>query len=207
LAVSLQPVLGATANRDDWLRAANLSALVSLLNLLPMGDWSDGGKFLKRLFASLEEKVEPSFMWALVFWAASLLGIALVIQPDRIRAGSILLIGIWFIVEFVIERTLDDPADAVSPRAMTVRQGAILVSIMVAALAASLEVVMLTPFWLTQGDTANMIVRFLSGLHYLATEGLPVLKLCLVLASVLLAYRVARVFLFRHGPRQGDGGS
>jgi hypothetical protein len=54
LSVGIHWILG--LNNDYWLRAANLSATIGLLNVLPIGRTSDGGKVIERIFSSLDEK-------------------------------------------------------------------------------------------------------------------------------------------------------
>jgi hypothetical protein len=145
--------------QDFWLRMANFNALLGLLNVLPFGALSDGGKFVRKLFSSLDESTEKKFLWALALWSLSLAWLFFVIDRDLVRLISVSFIGVWFIVHMLLESRLDDPAEAASPKAMTDLQAALLLFVMVGILLVATAVVMQTPLWLTRERVLNMFWR------------------------------------------------
>lgn len=142
---------------DYWLRLANLSAIVGLLNALPIGRLSDGGKTIERIFSSLDERAERWLLPAPLLWLLSILWLALVMPYNWTGILAFAVVGLWFVLGLLRESLRDDPADAASPRAMTRNQGFLLASYMVILLSASTATVLLTPAWLTEQHIAGML--------------------------------------------------
>lgn len=156
-------------NRDYWLRAANLSATVGLINVLPIGRISDGGKAIHRVFSSLDEKKERWLLPAPILWLLSLLWVAMVTPYNWIGTLTLGLIGLWFVVGLLSESLRDDPTEAVSSRAMTRNQGFLLISYMVILSLTSTVIILLTPLWLTEGDVSGMVGRLATVIRPLLT--------------------------------------
>jgi hypothetical protein len=153
-----------------WLRVANFAALMALINLLPLGHLSDGGKFAGRLFASLTESSESRLLWKLLIWLASLIWIVAVSWGDLARTIGTLAVGVWYVAGMVLESHEDDPADAGSARAMTFDEGARLFAITGAGTLLSTALVVLAPFWLTRAHAlaiAGAVADLLAALRSL----------------------------------------
>lgn len=155
LALSIPWALG--LNRNYWSRAANLSATVGLINLLPIGRVSDGGKAIHRIFSSLDERNERWLLPAPVLWLLSLTWLVIVTPYNWIGTMTLGLIGLWFVVGLLRESLHDDPAEAGSPQAMTRNQGFLLMSYMVILSLASTVIILLTPVWLTEDHVFGMV--------------------------------------------------
>jgi Zn-dependent protease len=195
----LSVVLGRWVHSDrtgsHLLRLANLNALLALLNLLPMGIITDGGKAIKRVFTSLQEDVEDRVVWALVPWLASLLWLIVLVRRDLVRAVAVLLIGVWFAVQVLIERDRDDPAASRSLRAMNTGQAVGVLGGMIAALLVSTFAVVAMPFWLTQDEVFTMVARWTSLFAYLAWRSPSGLRVGLALVGLVGLYVVGRLVL------------
>jgi hypothetical protein len=144
-------------NRDYWLRAANLSATVGLINVLPISRISDGGKAIHRIFASLDERNERWLLPATVLWLVSLIWLVIVTPYNWIGTLTLGLIGLWFVVGLLRESLRDDPAEAASSQAMTRNQGFLLVSYMVILSLTSTAIILSTPLWLTEAHVFGMV--------------------------------------------------
>jgi hypothetical protein len=155
LALGIHRALG--LNRDYWLRVANLSATIGLLNVLPIGRVSDGGKVIERTFSSLNDEAERWLLPAPILWLFSLLWLVIITPSNWIGIWAFALIGLWFVIGMLRESMRDDPADATSSRAMTRNQGFLLVSYMVVLLLVSTAIVLSTPLWLTEGHVFRMV--------------------------------------------------
>ena len=147
------------AGSSNWLRVANFNALIGLLNALPMGRLSDGGKFAQRLFESLEEGAERKLVLALVTWPLSILWIMSVTRRALAPLFSVLLLGVWFVAHMLLEHTRDEPAAAGSPKAMTYWQAVILLFATVNIILLCSVIVLQTPFWLTREHFMNLVQR------------------------------------------------
>ncbi len=146
--------------RPDLLQLANFSAQVALFNLLPLGKASDGGKILRRIFLSLNDRGDWMIIWLPITWGvAMLVGIIItfVLQngmetiPPQIT--SYLLVTLWLLIGMLIEKRHDDHAAWKTPQAMTYRQAWLLVILLGVLLLFSTLLVMGTPFWL---DSAHL---------------------------------------------------
>ncbi|MEN6410976.1 MAG: hypothetical protein ABFD44_14835, partial [Anaerolineaceae bacterium] len=106
-------------DQPQLMQLANLNAQLALFNLLPLGEASDGGKFLHKAFASLNEKDDRRLMLLTISWG---LGVvcgtlfvgfrqhgATIITP--ILVGYVLMV-IWLFVGMLVEKREDNPADA-----------------------------------------------------------------------------------------------
>jgi hypothetical protein len=182
---------------DYWLRLSNFSAMTCLLNTLPIGGLSDGGKFVKKLFASLQERSEKTFLWALAAGSLSLLWIIFVTQGELIRLASTILIGLWFYTHILVESWRDDPADAQSPQAMTTFQAAVLFSGLAGLLLVSTAIVMLTPLWLTREHVLNMVSGQLTLLVYIILQSPVAVRVLIVIVGLLAVVQLGRLVFKR----------
>jgi hypothetical protein len=150
-----------TANRDNWLIVANLASLMVILNLLPMGTLSDGGKFIRRLFASLSERSEEGVMWSMIFWLLSLGWLMIVTWGDVLRTLGTLAVAVWFVAVMLGEQQREAPARASAGPKMTRPQGILLFSSMATALLWATGITALTPFWLTLAHAETMAANII----------------------------------------------
>lgn len=155
LALSIPWALG--LNRNYWLRVANLSATVGLINLLPIGRVSDGGKVIYRIFSSLDARNERWLLPAPILWLLSLLWLVVVTPYSWIGTLTLGLIGIWFVVGLLRESLRDDPTEAASSQAMTRNQGFLLISYVVILSLTSTAIILSTPLWLTEDHVFGMV--------------------------------------------------
>jgi len=195
LALGLGTVGWARALEDHLPRLANLNVLLALFNLLPMGSMTDGGKVIERVFASLRKDVEDEVVWALVPWLASLLWLIVLVRRDLVRAISVLLIGVWFVVEVLIQKVENDPAASASPQAMQPRQAVGVLLITIGLLLASTFAVVAIPFWLTEDEVRSMIVRWASLLLYLALRSPLALRISIAFSGLVAIYSLVRLIL------------
>ena len=151
-----------SANRIVWLEFANFNALVCLLNLLPMGDLSDGGKFVRRLFSSADETLEERLLALVGVLPLIFACIILAYRLDWARLLSLLSIVLWFVLTMLVESRLDDPKKSASPNAMSPGQSRNLLSGMILMLLISMGLATLTPFWLTPENIRQMLFFFSS---------------------------------------------
>jgi membrane protease YdiL (CAAX protease family) len=176
------------SSAQAWLRVANFNALLCVLNLLPLGDLSDGGKLVRRIFASASESYEQRL---LAVSGAVPLAAAWILLTVRLNWEGILalvIIVFWFALSMLSESKQDDPAAAHSKQAMSARQIGIITSVFVAALILSTILVLLTPFWLTPAQAALIVARFASVTTYAFATGPLALRLAAILAALLLAF-------------------
>jgi hypothetical protein len=152
----------AAGSRENWLLVANLASLLVLLNLLPLGRLSDGGKFVRRLFASLNEQAEQSVTWSLLLWLLSVVWLIIVNWGDSLRTLGTLAVAVWFVAATLGERQRGEPPDIPAQQRLTRREGILLFSAMATALLWATGITVLTPFWLTldhlEGMAYNIIV-------------------------------------------------
>jgi hypothetical protein len=195
LAFGMFFIMNASADRVYWLLLANLNALLALLNFIPMGNLSDGGKFIKRLFASLPKREERRLLTMLVpsffSWIALLYGM------DLVRALSLGTLVLWLFISMVIESAKDDPSEAESPKAMTSQQAGVLLSIVVMLFFLSTCIVIITPFWLTEGAVLRMAEGWISLFVNIIWRSPIALRVGLVIVGFFFIYRLARRVLLR----------
>ena len=139
-----------------WLRLANLSALVALINLLPFGHASDGGKFLRRMFSSLDKRHERQVLWVVLGSLLALLWLLLLTRGRYIQLLGIAMIAVWFTLSLLRESRIDDQTAAGQPGSMHHLEAFFLFAILLVLILASTMVITLTPFWLTEADVWRM---------------------------------------------------
>lgn len=136
---------------------ANFSAQVGLLNLLPLGALTDGGKIVRRLVAPLdagsraEAALLPLSCTALMLVACSLLS-----SPNG-GWRSILLIGLWLGGSLIFEARRPAPAAPLPARQVTRTQAFALVGVAWGLLLLSVAIIAATPFWLEPGFVMGMV--------------------------------------------------
>lgn len=134
---------------------ANFSAQIGLLNLLPLGSLTDGGKVLRRTAVSVKSGRGNSLLMALMTAAVlspliysilrlSWLGI-FNLTPDLL---GFTLIGVWMGASLLLEMRRGEVNSLVGGRLMTPRQVIFIMLLLWDMLAAMQLVVMTTPFWL-----------------------------------------------------------
>ncbi len=188
-------IMDGVVDRVYWLLLINLNALLALLNFIPMGNLSDGGKFVRRLFASLPEKEERRLLTMLVpsffSWIMLLYGL------DLVRAASLGILVLWLFIGMVIEATQDDPSEAESLKAMTSQQAGVLTGLVVMLFFLSTCMVIVTPFWLTEGAILTMAERWIYLVANVIWRSSIVLRVGLAIVGVFLLLRIARYALTR----------
>lgn len=183
-------VLVLAVPESPWLQLANFSALMAVLNVLPFAGVSDGGRFLKRLFASLPERLEPPMVIGVLLgllsstWALALTGLS----PVGLLA--LLLIGLWLAVHMLFEAGRDDPQAADPSQTMSMWQAVGSLVLMLAVLLLSTWLVLITPFWLTSGELLAITLANTETLVFVAQQGRLVLSVLMVLGLLLLWQRL-----------------
>lgn len=134
---------------------ANLSAQIGLLNLLPLGALTDGGKVLRRTAVSVKSGRGNTLLMALM--TAVILS-PLIYSVSRLSWSGIFhltpdllgftLIGVWMGTSFLLEMRRGEVDSQVGGRLMTPRQVIFIMLLLWDMLAAMQIVVMTTPFWL-----------------------------------------------------------
>lgn len=178
----------------NWILLANFSALLALMNGLPFGGISDGGRFLKRLFASLPERLGSSTMIGLLTGLISSVWLLSVTGYELVGLGAILLIGLWLVSHMLLESLRNDPSEAYSPKAMTALQSAILLGVLIGILLVSTIVILNTPFWITINDFKTIASELQNFYVYSISQGRVALL-------VLLLLGVSQIIL-RFSPRK-----
>lgn len=158
-------------DQPQLMQLANLNAQLALFNLLPLGEASDGGKFLHKAFASLNEKDDGRLMRLAISWGLGVVcgtlyvGIrqhgATIITP--ILVGYVLMV-IWLFVGMLVEKKEDNPAEAALPQAMSYPKARVLMAMLGGMLLISTALAFITPFWLSPGHILEMINSFLTWL-------------------------------------------
>lgn len=184
-----------SADRGYWLYLSNLNALLALLNLLPMGNLSDGGKFAKRLFASLSTRDEIRLLSLLAITIPSWLG--LLNKMDLARAASLGVPVLWLLVSMIIESRQDDPAEAESPKAMTNQQAGLLFSTTIMIFFLCFCLVIITPFWLTESAVLRMAEGWITLIANVIWKSPITLRVVLILIGFYLVFRLARYVILR----------
>jgi hypothetical protein len=133
---------------------------------------------------------------------ASVLWVIVLVRRDLVRAVSVLLIGVWFVVQVLIERERDDPTASRSLRAMGTGQAMGLLVGMIAALLTTTFAVVAIPFWLTRDEVFTMVARWASLLAYLALRSPAALRIGLALGGLVALYVLGRLVLRRTRKRQ-----
>jgi len=142
--------------QDDHLPLlANFSAQVCLLNLLPFGNLTDGGKIARRMIDSLD----PSCRWRVALLQVGitllLLGLYVFLELPHLQGGnpahfllSLLLVGCWMVSSMLLEANRAPRTSPDSSKQMTPGQVYFMSFIMWDLLALGLSISAATPFWL-----------------------------------------------------------
>ncbi|MBN2499582.1 MAG: hypothetical protein JXB38_02380 [Anaerolineales bacterium] len=177
---------------DFFGRLANLSALICLLNALPFWGYSDGSRFLKRLYASLEEKVELRYLWPVIIWPLPLVWAFIVTRTDLLGALSVVLIGGWMVLHMVLESGRDDPADAYTPMAMTRQESALMLLLLMLILTLATLISLLTPFWVTEAHVVKMIYGLAGIFIYIFFRSSLLVRALILIVLGIGAYLLGR---------------
>ncbi len=150
-------VLSAVSPGEDshLLLLANFSAQVGILNLLPLGSWTDGGKVVQRVIAPLAgiERIWaallPLFVTFLILSVYTVAGQPVYYdrQPDAFLLG-LLLVAVWMTCSFLLEVRKAGPEEQYTGLPLTRTQGFLLWLLIWGLLALALVISELSPFWL-----------------------------------------------------------
>jgi hypothetical protein len=147
-------------NRGFWIGFANFNALICVLNLLPMGKLTDGGKFVRKLFSFTDETLVQRLLALVGVLPLAFLAAIIVYRLDWARLISLLTIVLWFVLTMLLESRFDDPNNSDFRKAMTSPQARDLLSGMILMLLIGMGIVTTTPFWLTAGHVVKMVAFF-----------------------------------------------
>jgi hypothetical protein len=195
LATSLGNYLNGTIPGSPWEKLANLSALLALMNVLPFGGISDGGRFLKRLFASLPARLRPPTVIGVLLgmlssvWALSTAGFH---TPGLL---ALLLIGLWLVVHMQFEAGAAEHSKTYAHQPMSLAGALFLLAVMLVSLLLSTIIVLNTAFWLTGADVLAMVVGFGRSVVFLQQLNGGLLLLLALLGVGLLLLRRSSNFL------------
>ena len=141
-------------NSDHLLLLSNFTAQVGLLNLLPLGALTDGGKLLQRV--ALSVRAGQGRQPILLLITLSVLGPILYALYEIYATASLhlptsllvfILIGAWLGASFLAEVAgQSDPTPQAAP--MTFHQIALLILLLWDMLAVLFIIIFFTPFWL-----------------------------------------------------------
>lgn len=190
-------------DRAYWLYLSNLNALLALINLMPMGNLSDGGKFAKRLFASLSTREEIRLLSLLAVTIPSWIG--LLNKMDIARAASLGVPVIWLFVSMLIESRQDDPIEYESPKAMTNQQAGLLFSATVMIFFLCFCLVVITPFWLTEGAVLRMAEGWITLVANVIWKSPGIFRVVLIGIGLFLLFKVVRNVILRIGRDRQKG--
>jgi hypothetical protein len=156
---------------------ANFSAQVGILNLLPLGGLTDGGKVVRRLVDSLDKRSR----WLVVVLPVAVTAVMLVLYGLVESPGlslpqlapfllSLLLIGLWLAGSLFLEawtsarRGKVKDVDLPPSQPITPRQAYFLILVTWDFLALFLILISVTPFWLepkyVMGNLQNLSAVF-----------------------------------------------
>lgn len=192
---------------DYWLRLANLNALLALLNVLPLGELSDGGKLVRRLFASVPAHVEDKMLCAVGLVPLLFALIALCLRFDWHRVLALLVIVIWFVINVIVARRRGDSAEALSPGAMSGKHAFQLLVLAMTVFLGGIVVVLLTPFWLTEEHVLNLVGAFLGLGTFVVFHSPPALQVLFGVTLVLITYVAGRNLVVELRRRRSRTGS
>jgi low affinity Fe/Cu permease len=155
---------------------ANFSAHICLLNLLPLGNLTDGGKILRRVMASLAVKqrqwavILPIAITAVVVVMYTLLeGAFFHTKFSAIMTPGLVVIGYWMMTCMFFEstRTRGNEVEQKNsaPKAMTPKESGVVIALMWDMLAVSLILIATTPYWLQ----ANYVVGTIQNIFDIAS--------------------------------------
>jgi hypothetical protein len=151
---------------------ANFSAQVAILNLLPLGALTDGGKVVRRVIAPLGGNGRSwAALMPLLIAALMLLVYTMVEQPiNQHGQGGIFGIGLillasWMAGSIMLEAQRDDPGAKPTGAPVTPVQGFMLLLGLWFLMALALVISAITPFWLTPDIAFGSLQNFVVVLH------------------------------------------
>lgn len=151
---------------------ASFSAQVGLLNLLPLGPLSDGGKIVRRMIGSLEQAQRalavllPMLVTVLLFLLYALLELPHFTgsNPGLFWLG-LLLIGLWMASCLMVEASRPAVVDEERPFPMTSGQVYSLILVMWGFLVLGFIITAATPFWLEPQYLIGSLQNIAAFLH------------------------------------------
>lgn len=157
-------------DQPHLLQLANLNAQIALFNLLPLGEASDGGKFMHKAFASLNEVDDRRILLLGGSWGLGVISGTLAVGA-RQQGWSVitptlvgyLLMTAWLLVGMLVEKKNDNPLDSSSPRAMSYSEVRWLMVVLGGLLLVSTALAFITPFWLPPEHILSVIDSLLHG--------------------------------------------
>lgn len=176
LALGVNALLGEAGGSDYWLRLASFNALTGFINILPIGSVSDGGKFIQRVFSSLDDRSGVDLLWSLAVWLVSLAWMLVVSRMDNLLAGVLLVVGLWLLLTMLVE-SVQDKSEQLPPRpsqTMKTWQAGWLLAAMIATLLFSAMILLQTPFWINEAVVYRMVegwIQSISSLVVLSDGG------------------------------------
>lgn len=182
-------VLEGSAVDSPWRELANLSALLAVVNILPIGGISDGGRYLKRLYASLPEQLEPPTVLGLLIGLLSAVAILRQIGVEDTSLLIMSLMGFWLVVHMLFEAQRDDPAEAASDQAMSFWEALLSLILMLSILLVSSLVLLESPFWLKLHNLVGIASGLVDSLTFLQTQGRAVVLVLMLLGLAFLLER------------------
>lgn len=173
LALGMHALLNPPGGGDYWLRLASFNALTAFINILPLGSVSDGGKFIKRIFSSLDERSGVDLLWSLAVWLVSLAWMLAVARTDNLLAGALLVAGLWLLLTMLVESVTEEPGELPTRRsqAMNPWQAAWLLAGLIVTLLASALILLQTPFWINEAVVYRMVAGWMHGLAKVFLSG------------------------------------
>lgn len=170
---------------DYWLRLANLNALLCLLNLLPLGGLSDGGKTVRRLLGAASSRTRQELLLLFILLPIVVAWLLLNLPLAGMRAVILVGVVLWYGLALLAhghERRGNVLPVSGPGTIMDAGRARALLSLVMVLLLASVGLVLLTPFWLTEGHALGMVVEHGSLLHYVLIQAPAALRMGLGIA-------------------------
>jgi hypothetical protein len=152
-------LLASAPHRSYWLSLSNFNALICLLNLLPMGNLSDGGKFVRKLFSAADESLAQKLLQLAGALPLAFAGAILAYQLEWAHLLSLLTIVLWFVLTMLMESRIGAPTAYPVKKAMSPDQARDLLSGLILMMLISMVIMIATPFWLTLENLFNAITQ------------------------------------------------
>lgn len=178
-----------------WLRLANTNALIGFVNILILGNTSDGGKFFRRLYASMPEWLDNMVM--LLVSAASLSVLTWVaVGKGPSSVIWLAIIAVWVVIS-VFRADVEDDADKVPPRAMNVYER-LASLVMYFGLWTLLFIVLIgTPFMITHEQAVKIAENAIIAAFMLVTNLPLLLGVVLFFISLTVPHELGHWFVGR----------
>jgi hypothetical protein len=180
---------------DYWLRLANFNALLVVLNLLPLGELSDGGKLVRRLFASVPEKLEERMLYVVGLVPLLFVMVVLSVNLRWHVVLAMLVVVVWFVINVMVARRQDNPAEAGSSRAMSGEHAFRLLIAALGAFIGGIIVILITPLWLTRQHALDLVGGFLGLGNYVVNRSPPAFQVLFGLTLAAIATIAGRNLL------------